>query len=114
MQQEKELILPVVGIDKEASREALVDSLLKRAEAGERFNVSVSVAREPDNPFDPYALAAYLDGQKVGYVPRSWHGVLKLKMPQIFTEPVLPASIFAWGRSSAGQIFLEVKVYASN
>ena len=111
MHPEKELILPVVGIDKEPARLDWVNGLLQRAEAGEQFSIPVYAQREPDNEWDPNAIAVFLGEQKVGYVPKSWHEVLSCKMPQIFTQHTTPASIHSWGRSSTGKIFLEVSVY---
>ena len=36
----------------------------------------VTVEREPDNKFDPYALKIQFDGEKVGYVARNQAAVL--------------------------------------
>lgn len=43
-----------------------------------RLNVGADVvlAREPDNPADPLAVAVYVDGRKVGYVPKKQNAAL--------------------------------------
>jgi len=33
--------------------------------------VSVELDAEPDNPHDPYAVAIYFDGAKLGYIPQA-------------------------------------------
>lgn len=51
---------------------------LKTEQFVDRLNlgVDVTLAREPDNPADPRAIAVWIDGRKVGYVPKAQNAAL--------------------------------------
>ncbi len=57
----------IVGTN-HTGKEAFVDSL--------KPGTPVLLAREPTNRFDPMAVAVYIDGHKVGYVPRNQNRIL--------------------------------------
>ena len=35
------------------------------------INEELKAVREPDNPYDPYAVALYKENRRVGYIPRT-------------------------------------------
>lgn len=37
---------------------------------------SALLVREPANPYDPNAVAVYVDGKRIGYVPKKQNGIL--------------------------------------
>ena len=51
----------------------------------------ITLVREPSNPHDPNAVAVWIRGQKVGFVPRTQNSVLARfidAMGKPWTEPV--------------------------
>lgn len=41
-----------------------------------RVGTPLELVAEPDNPYDPHAVAVLLDGTKIGYVPRTCNSVI--------------------------------------
>ena len=106
-----ELALAVVGIDKEPGRESHLLGVMDRVTENPGMPVECYLQLEPENPHDPEAIAAYLEGTKVGYIAKSWHPLIKMKVPSLYSQPVTAASIYSWGRSVKGKLYLEVLVH---
>jgi hypothetical protein len=47
------------------------------------------LVREPANPHDPNAIAVYVDGRRIGYVPKKQNGVLAQFIDQQGTDGLL-------------------------
>ena len=48
--------------------------VLSKLKAGKKLDL----VPEPDNPYDPCAMAIYRKGKKLGYVPRDENGMMSL------------------------------------
>jgi hypothetical protein len=48
------------------------DDFVKGLSAG----VSATLVREPNNPFDPSAVAVWIEGRKIGFIPKKQNVVL--------------------------------------
>lgn len=48
--------------------------------------LDVILIREPDNPFDPLAVAVWANGQKIGYVPKKQNPPLAQKIDAAGTD----------------------------
>lgn len=73
----------IVGLN-HTGKEAVVAAL--------KIGHPVMLVREPDNKFDRMAIAVYVDGERVGYIPRTQNRVLADFIDQIgqpWEPPVL-------------------------
>lgn len=68
----------------------------------------VLLVREPENKFDKRAIAVWIDGERVGYVPRNQNGILSNFIDQVgqpWEQPALaqdgtdPAPTVVWERT---------------
>lgn len=51
-------------------QDALSDLCGGKIEGGHKFACEADLVPEPDNPHDPNAVAVFIQGRKVGYLPR--------------------------------------------
>ena len=71
------------------SKEAAV-ALVRRHELGERVALYIpgTLQREPENTFDPQAIALLVEGDRIGYVPGYVAKELSLRVGASVTVPV--------------------------
>ena len=52
--------------------------------------VEATLVREPNNPFDPLAVAVWIDGVHVGYIPKAQNKALAAFIDQTGTDFAVP------------------------
>jgi hypothetical protein len=70
---------------------------------------AVTLVREPTNPFDPNAVAVWVDGQRVGYLPKKQNAALAAFIDQTGTEVAsmaMDAVGKTWDPANAGTKFI--------
>jgi hypothetical protein len=67
---EKSMCFSVVGINTDPVIVQFLRGLMQEALTRNLVHIDVTIQPEPDNPYDPKAIAVYLNAVKVGYISR--------------------------------------------
>jgi hypothetical protein len=82
----KEKVMPkrysIVGMEHAKSNDIVV---------GLKPGTDVTLLREPGNPFDPLAVSVWVEGRRIGYVPKKQNSLLSHQIDAAGTEMALDA-----------------------
>lgn len=104
---EQSMCFSVVGINTDLKVVQYLRDLMQGALEGKSICIDVIIKPEPDNSFDPKAIAVYLNATKVGYIARAEQMHFDFTRKTFFN-----ARIVHWGVTQNNEaVFLYVQPY---
>lgn len=87
----KTKIFSVAGLNADPAKNLYVQKLMKEITEKPETKLDIKLVPEPDNPYDPLAIAVTVNGEPIGFIAKTDQG--ELKHPVEEREIV----IFSWG-----------------
>ena len=101
----------IAGINADSKKADYVKKVMQRCICNTLEYVSVFVKREPDNIYDPYAIAVFLNDFQIGYIKKEDNRYFDSLKP----EYILPASIINWGlQNGAVYVVIQTSITCDN
>lgn len=90
------IIVSVAGLNKVDEYRKNVEAAMEKTIKDANYKPLIQISPEPSNPYDPKALAVYIDENLIGYIGRQYQAIIHLHHPQTFLQPT-PVTINDWG-----------------
>jgi hypothetical protein len=104
---ETSMCFSVVGINTDPHTVQFLRDIMQETLSGNLVNINIVIKPEPDNPFDPKAIAVNLNAVKVGYIARADQQHFNFN-----GKNYVEAKIVHWGVTQNNEaVFLYVQPY---